>query len=693
LTVPWPEKRLAVPPMRLARLIGSAFLLAVVLAGSAQVGAVDTLPSFGRPTIVGIQAGGNSEPGLRIDTHGRIYVTAPFWPYSALWRSLDGGATFKWIPAADAGTGRLPTCQRQTGGDAEIATDAAGRLYFSDPLSADASPYNTAARSDDQGRTFRSTCNAVDNDSTDRPWFAVDGDPLAGGAIYLAVAIIGDDHACASDSLAVARSPVPGREADAGIVFAPLKVATGPCAMGGAGNTEVSPTTHEVLVAHVAGGDVKARGIGEVRLVRCARAEFTAANPSGLSCDDVLVARTPGAYTGSARVTVDRAGNLYVVWMEQSFDSAHGSSLIFATSRNGGDTWSAPAQIPTPGLRSNEFSWPAAGDSGRLDVAWYGSSAVDEDATRGCGGSADVTGDWGVYFTQTLNGLDVTPSFTAPLLVSEHFVHRGGIGDIPSGKFCGNGTLGDFLTLRIGTQGDAAIVYADSNNANGVYKGLNNANGGQLAHPMFVHQTGGPSAYADASLPGTAPATNAVTDARGDAKPNLDLLGSSIVEHGKTYRITLRVADLRTLRSSGADKTLMWLAEWFSPSRTDAKGGKNLFASMESTNGARPTFWVGESAERALPTRAPSFTYPGARRVTGSYTRSAPGTITIVVPASAAFAPNPVAATLFSVTASTMTLAEPAEKLRPVRDAIGYYGGSFFTLVDSAPSFDFTARR
>src|SRR2546426_439901 len=129
-------------------------------------------------------------------------VRAPFGPSPALGRPRGGGAPFKGTPAADGGTGRLPPCQRQTGGDAEIAPDAAGRLYFSDRLSADASPYNTAARSDDQGRTFRSTCNAVDNDSTDRPWFAVDGDPLAGGAIYLAVAIIGDDHACARDSLA-----------------------------------------------------------------------------------------------------------------------------------------------------------------------------------------------------------------------------------------------------------------------------------------------------------------------------------------------------------------------------------------------------------------------------------------------------------------------------------------------------------
>ena len=95
---------------------------------ASRVGAASSLPTFGQPTIVGIQAGGNSEPGLRIDTHGRIYVDSPVWPYSDVWRSLDGGATFKWIPAAEPRTGRLPTCRKRTGGDSEVATDSADRF-------------------------------------------------------------------------------------------------------------------------------------------------------------------------------------------------------------------------------------------------------------------------------------------------------------------------------------------------------------------------------------------------------------------------------------------------------------------------------------------------------------------------------------------------------------------------------------
>lgn len=236
--------------------------------------------------------------GLRIDTHGRTYVDSPVWPYSAVWRSLDGGATFKWIPAAAARTGRLPTCQQPTGGDSEIATDPADRLYFSERLAAEASPYNTAARSDDQGATFRSICNAVTSDSTDRPRYAVDGDPLHGGSIYLALAIIGGESAGTPgeklDQLALARSPVPGRESDAGIVFGPLTIATGPCGMGLLGNAEVSPASHDVFAAHTQGADAKERDGDEVRVVRCAPVPFSYNDPSGLNCVDRRVAAVAG---------------------------------------------------------------------------------------------------------------------------------------------------------------------------------------------------------------------------------------------------------------------------------------------------------------------------------------------------------------------------------------------------------------
>jgi len=667
-----------------------------------------SVPTFGRPTIIGVQAGGNSEPGLAIDTRGRLYVTSPVWPFSALWRSLDGGASFKWVPAADADTGRLATCRLPTGGDSEVATDSADHVYFSDRLAAEASPYNTSARSDNEGSMFRSSCNAVSNHSTDRPWYAVDGDPLAGGSIYLAVAIIGGDRRCTAgepeDELALARSPIRGKRAEAGISFGPLTVATGPCAMGALGEPKVSPATHHIFVPHSAAA-AKRRGADEVRVARCERTRFSRTVPSGLRCVDRAVTATRGSFVGGVTLAIDRAGNLYVVWDQLPFGGGD-SRLFLSGSRDDGRTWTAPVEISTSGLRTNIFPWAAAGDPGRVDLAWYGTRALDPRPNHGCDGPADANGEWGVYFAQTLDGLARKPTFTKPVLASETFVHRGGIAGVPGGKFCGNGVLGDFLQLRIGLQGEANIVYADSNNANGVYPGSNDPNGGQLAHPMFVRQNGGTSV--DSARPlvhGRPAASDHVRDPAGDATfgasgrvshslPNLDIRGSSIASDGDgNLRVTLEVGDLSSLApgtsSRDHDTHLVWLVQWFSPSQTDPHGGKNLFAYMESANGRAPSFWVGESAEAQLPTRAPGFTYPGVKRVKGSYTRTAPGTITIEVPMSDAYAANPVSRTLYSVTTSTMTLAGSASTPAPQRIGLAYLGGSFFNLIDSAPSYDF----
>ena len=45
---------------------------------------------------------------------------------------------------------------------------------------------------------------------------------------------------------------------------------------------------------------------------------------------------------------------------------------MYAYSTNEGNTWSAPIQIPSPGLANNIYGWIAAGDDGRVDIAWYG---------------------------------------------------------------------------------------------------------------------------------------------------------------------------------------------------------------------------------------------------------------------------------------------------------------------------------
>lgn len=199
--------------------------------------ATGPVPTFGNPTISGIQGYG-VEQDLRIDRHGRAYTSVPGSlgsNISYLWRSLDGGRTFKWVPAAAQPVGKLPMCNG--GGDTELATDNQDRLYVNDLALAN---YGTA-RSSDQGRTLTAApaCASVLTAPDDRPWYAVDGDPMAGGSITFAYNIAPDatplpiGHCSTTgNQLVFARSPLPAAPASAGLLFGAPELLTKPLRRG-----------------------------------------------------------------------------------------------------------------------------------------------------------------------------------------------------------------------------------------------------------------------------------------------------------------------------------------------------------------------------------------------------------------------------------------------------------------------------
>jgi hypothetical protein len=80
-------------------------------------------------------------------------------------------------------------------------------------------------------------------------------------------------------------------------------------------------------------------------------------------------------------------------------------------------------------------------------------------------------------------------------------------------------------------------------------------------------------------------------------------------------------------------------------------------------------------------------TYPGSTQVTGSYTATAPGLITIDVPVDLVKEPDSVNNMLYTVTTGSMTLNGNAEA---VPNVLGTgIGGNLFNLVDVAPAYDF----
>jgi hypothetical protein len=698
-------------------------------------------PSFGQPTIVGVQGVGFEED-LRIDPSNpnRVYASVPgslSSDTSWVWRSLDGGKTFKWVPGAAPQTGKVTTCAG--GGDTELAVDSTGSVYFNDLTLANFS----TGRSDDAGATWTCSNTGVPDTAVDRQWYAVDGDPKSGGSIYLTNDEIGPGavqcgNSIGNNVLVMYRSPAAGAGPTAGVEFGPANKVTRDlaCDEGIMGNNEVSPVATRTgkLVAgqptplanpvkhvYVVHDDAT---FTKIAIGRCFPVAFgppiaNVSDPSGLNCDDLPVADlgTPDTVkTGGdfPTLAIDRAGNLYVVWEQApvSNGKAGDTVLKYSYSTNEGTTWSAPVTVPTTGSRNNVFAWIAAGSDGRVGIMWIGTPvSVDPNGgPQGCsqGGPDAVNGSWGAYYTLTTTGHASTVAFTAPVLASEHPIHRGSIQTVIGGQ-CGDRTLGDFFQLRVGPTGDAQLSYADSNNIDEPF----------APHGMYVRQTGGPGLFGDKGVSGNPIRTGSTTDISGDgtyeagglssaSAPNLDIVGSSLSRPNANkchpagtpcLRAELTVSNLSTAAppAPNPDRVLVWQTQWLLPSSPGCtssaascqNGGRNLFVYAVSDNGGPIHCWVGENAAQAVGGGV-SLTYPGAEELTAPGACTAQtgsnGKITIEVPISKVSLDagvSPFANQLYSVTATTMTYTQTPESV----PSLGGIGGAFFDLIDVAPGY------
>jgi hypothetical protein len=260
------------------------------------------------------------------------------------------------------------------------------------------------------------------------------------------------------------------------------------------------------------------------------------------------------------------------------------------------------------------------------------------------------------------------------------------------------------LQLRTGALGEAQISYADSNNISHTI----------TSHAMFVRQNSGTGLIAGSSpvnITGLTP-FNGVTDPSGDAKyqvlgtsnevnmPQLDILASSMAlttsapcsTAAPCYQVTMQLNNLSLAPTLGQDPNtdLVWSTQWLVPSTTDATGGRNFHVYAESNNGAALQCFTGQNAAG---TNGGGFSlaYPGGMTALPAAncqsTLGPNGTITIYVPLSIVSEPGAVDNRLHEVTASTMTLTQPANT-NP--DLIGSgLAGSLFNLIDVAQSYVF----
>ena len=671
-------------------------------------------PLFGREVIVDNQRV-TGEPSMSIDGQDRIYVSTPYGfstTASFVWRSVDHGMSFHLVPGNAPPLGKpLVTCVG--GGDSGLAVDAANRLYFVD-LQGLTDVSNSV--SSDEGATWSTTCDAANDSGVDRPWIAAFGDPQAGGALYQTVDQVEQCiGACQPNLGEVGSNIVEITRSQDGVTFTPLPAQQ--IEPDGIVSGIVTDSSGGVYIAHTALVDANGNLIngsdpnGNSNAVVVVRfpngynqTTATILNGQTLCQAQPAVCTTEVAFRGPldsfglstitvgqdfAPIAIDRAGNLYVTWAQAAVDGSTGqvsgaSQIYLAVSTNHGATWGPPVQVTaaTPTLLTNLFPSVTAGDPGRVDVVWYGTPTLGSCPAQPCGSSA-ITAHWSVMMAQSLNAIvngkpNSKPTFTTTP-VSEVSNHFGAI--CTFGISCttgGDRGLLDFITVTVGLQGEANVVWTDAVNQN--------ASGGTSSAVIgFNRQYAGPSLYANiGQVSGTAPASghapaspDAIYSANSlaiNASPNLILSGAAVSRpDSQHYKFTINVQSLSTLAVSptlgGTDA--VWLVRWEVPDPNGA--GHTYFAAMESDNGQAPSFFDGETSTL----QGFFLTYPPAHTIQGSYKNSSSGgVITLTVPI--ADVGGNSTATLYSLTGLSVTQSA-ASSTNPV-----------FNQIDASAPFDFT---
>jgi hypothetical protein len=683
----------------------SAFWLAPAVNAS---GSSTTVPAFGREVIVDHQRV-TGEPSLSIDSQDRIYVSAPFGfstTASFVWRSTDHGKTFHLVPGNLPPYGK-PNVTCVGGGDSALAVDSKNRLYFAD-LQGLTDVSNSV--SSDQGGTWLGTCNAADAVGVDRPWIAAFGDPQAGGALYQTVDEIAQcTTGCGlgnvgNNIVEITRSqdgvtftPLPAQQIEPdGIVSGILTDSSGGVYIG---HTALVDASGHILSGGDANGNSNAivmvrfpKGYSSPTAITLTNGQTLCQMQPSL-CTTNIVYSAPLDSSGNSTVsvgqdfapfTIDSAGNLYAVWSQATVDSSSGningtSQIFMSASADHGAHWGAPIKVTAaaPTLQTNVFPWIAAGDAGRVDIVWYGTSTLGSCPAQPCGSSA-IQAHWLVMMAQSLNALSAAPTFTTTQ-VSEVSNHYGAICTMGIGCSTGGdrGVL-DFLGVNTGLHGEANVVWADAVNQNFV-------GGTSSAVIAFNRQISGPSLYtrfgqvkgatgATGSAQGSSDAFFSANGSTTPASANLVLQSAAITKpDSQHYQITINVKDLTSLLVSptlgGANA--VWLVRWEVP---DANGaGHTYFAAMESDGGQAPTFFDGETASIDT-THGKFLTYPPAHSIQGTYTPASPGVIKLTVPVADV---GGSAVHLVSVTALTATQATSSSG-----------GQTIFNQIDGTAPFD-----
>src|SRR3954453_10785299 len=640
--------------MPVSRVLALPVAVVLALGPVAAAHAAGDTPGFDTPTVVSLGYPG-FEPDVMVDRSatkgaGQIYTSTPFGfstTISFISRSNDGGQSFHLVEG-NALVGKPQTCIG--GGDSELQIDRHdGHAYFSD-LQGLTNFSNSATA--DGGRTWDTTCQAVNGTGVDRQWIGVDDNGGASsigagpndGRLYEDYDNVNQN----SDQDFLLGNQLVMNESVDGVHYgAQCQQPGAPCPLppavitrdeGIPGNVVVdnnpgSPFQHTVYAVHTS-SDNKAGIVSHCRGNTgddtAAKVPASCTDPSTFSQDLGHVnkfwtdsaARASGPYsTGNlfASMAIDTSGNLYVTWSEypQAADGTpSGPGVVkLAISTDGAKSWRGPYTVSPSTLGNNVMPWVTAGSPGRVGIAWYGAPQASE--AHNFGPDQLNHGTWNVYYAQATDALGANgPSF-ATTQVSDHQVKFGnistqGLGGSP------DRSLGDFMQVQQGLDGEAVIPYVDdtSRNRNADFCQGCGETPPEAAGPiMIARQDAGPSLLADVgSLTPGQHAFGEAADPAGGGYPdafyssngtdtaatkNLDIGQVTLTSADKTHlAVSMTTNDPNLKNDLAASPSLgggvgQWIVRWAMPTPAGAGDGNIFYVGMQAGSGGAPQFYSG----------------------------------------------------------------------------------------------------
>lgn len=423
---------------------------------------------------VGTQCPGSSacwnlaaEPQIRADNAGRFYASSEngLGGGTEAWASTDGGRHFLTLPSPNAGSNTNNTGFAPGGGDTDIAVapdknpNGTYNVYVASLSLANVD----VSTSTDGGHTWSLNPVGAMIPGDDREWIAADdshqsalGLPLEGGqkvcVSYHDIATFNIDVNCSYD---------------AGRTFTQLGDAIDPAHAYLIDNNEIGNLS--IARDLVESDKVKGNhfiyqifsGIASASETVCSTAGTCGyhavwvgvSTDGGRTFTDYPVYINPNTQVSYGHqfvnLSVDRAGNLYAVYSDN-----HTVSYSFSTDT--GKHWRGPFTINRAPSNTAIMPWSVAGNAGKLDVVWYGTSYYQAGQVPD---NYPMSAAWHVYFAQNLDALRPGSGFTQT--TAGPINHYGGVCE--GGISCtGNRDLyDDFGIAASPTTGLATIIYSD----------------------------------------------------------------------------------------------------------------------------------------------------------------------------------------------------------------------------------------